>query len=232
MRMPGLWDSDSSLFELVRRELFSAVVGDAMDQLGRCRQFLSPGLAPLDAATIVGRAMPVLEADVFIERSSSAANAALSRPFGLMFDALDDLKPGEVYVCTGASPRHALWGELMSLRARKLGATGAVLDGFCRGTRGLLRLAFPVISRGRFAQDRDPRGKVVDYRVPMEIDGVSIAPGDLVVGDLDGVCVVLRHAEEEAITRAVGKARGEKRVQQALEAGMKAGPAFDQFGIM
>ena len=57
-----------------------------------------------------------------------------------MMDALDDLKADEVYICTGASPRYALWGELMSVRAMKCGAAGAVVDGYSRDTRGVLAL--------------------------------------------------------------------------------------------
>lgn len=48
----------------------------------------------------------------------------MSQSFGLMLRALDDLRSGEVYLCAGGSPRYALWGELMSTRARKLGAAG------------------------------------------------------------------------------------------------------------
>ena len=55
-------------------------------------------------------------------------------PFGLLFRALDDLKPNEVYVCGGASPNYAIWGELMTTRAIHLGARGAVLDGYSRDT--------------------------------------------------------------------------------------------------
>jgi regulator of RNase E activity RraA len=86
-----------------------------------------------------------------------------------MLEALDDLKPNEVYICTGGSPRYALWGELMSIRAMHCGAAGAVLDGYSRDTRGILKLGFPTFSHGSYAQDQNPRGKVVDYRVPIVI---------------------------------------------------------------
>ena len=65
-----------------------------------------------------------------------------AKPFGLMFEALDGLKPGEIYICTGSSPTYALWGGLMSTRARALGASGAVLDGYHRDTREILQLGF------------------------------------------------------------------------------------------
>jgi regulator of RNase E activity RraA len=161
------WNSDDELFDLVRRSLFTAVVGDVMDKLGLQRQFLSAKIKPLRSdMVVVGRAMTVLEADVFGEAVTDSANP-LMQPFGLMFRALDDLKPNEVYICTGAAPQYALWGELMSVRALKLGAVGAVLDGYSRDTHQVLELNFPTFSYGAYAQDQGPRGKVIDFRVPL-----------------------------------------------------------------
>jgi regulator of RNase E activity RraA len=228
------WTTDEELWTLARRELFTAVVGDVMDAMGLHRQFLPPGLSPLDDRMVaVGRAMPVLEIDVFGEGVLNAAGGDLAKPFGLLFRALDDLKPGEVYVCSGSSPRYALWGELMSLRATKCGAAGAVVDGFHRDTPGILALGFPTFSRGRYAQDQGVRGKVVDWRVPLEFpNGVRIEPGDIVFADLDGVLVVPRAAEDEAFTRALEKVRGEKLVREAIEAGSTTVEAFARYGIM
>lgn len=228
-----LWTSDEELFGLAKRELFTAVVGDTMDRLGLRHQFLPPYVQPLqEEMALIGRAMPVLEADVFEERSEASANPALTQPFGLMFAALDSLKPNEVYICTGSSPRYALWGELMSTRAQRLGAAGAVLDGYARDTRGIARRGFPVFCQGRYAQDQGPRGKVIDYRVAIEISGVRVRPGDIVVGDCDGVCIVPQEAEGDVFAGALEKVRGEKLVQQALEAGMSAGEAFAKYGIL
>jgi regulator of RNase E activity RraA len=181
---------------------------------------------------VIGRAMPVLEADVFAENIANSANPLMRKSFGLMLEALDDLKPGEVYICTGSSPRYALWGELMSTRAIKLGAGGAVVDGYSRDTRGILALDFPVFSYGRYAQDQGPRGKVIDYRVPIEINAVRIEPGDIVFGDLDGVCIIPKRAENDVFNAALEKARGEKRVAKAIAEGMSAVEAFAKFGIM
>ena len=228
-----LWNSDEELFTLAKQELFTAVVGDVMDKMGLLHQFLPPRLQPLrDDMVAIGRAMPVLEADVFSEAESASNNPAMAKPFGLMLEALDDLKTSEIYICTGGSPRYALWGELMSTRAMKLGAAGAVVDGYSRDTLGILQLGFPTFSSGRYAQDQGPRGKVIDFRTSIEIEGVRICPGDIVFGDVDGVLVIPREAEEEAFTRALEKARGEKRVQKAIEDGMSACEAFATFGIM
>ena len=231
--MSTSWSSDPELFALCRDELFTAVVGDIMDQMGLLHQFLPARIQPLrDDMVVVGRAMTVLEADTPEGSELDDEDPALSQPFGVMLEALDDLKVDEVYLCTGASPSYALWGELMSTRAIQLGAAGAVVDGYSRDTPGILELGFPTFSYGRYAQDQAPRGKVVDFRVPLEIGGVHVESGDIVFGDLDGVCTVPKAAEEEVIRRALEKARGEKLVKKAIEGGMSAREAFDQFGIM
>jgi regulator of RNase E activity RraA len=227
------WKNDDELFRLIRQELFSAVVGDIMDKQGSLHQFLPPQIQPLeDDMVVAGRAMPVLEADAFGEQVPGTANKLMNQAFGLMLEALDDLKKNEVYICTGASPRYALWGELMSTRAVKLGAAGAVLDGYVRDSRGILAMHFPTFCYGRYAQDQGPRGKVLDFRLPIEIQGVSIRPGDIVLGDIDGVCIIPQHDEIDIISLAIEKARGEKLVKKAIENGMSARAAFKKYGIM
>ena len=228
-----MWQSDDELFAIARKELFTAVVGDVMDKLNLRRQFLHPQIQPLRSdMVVIGRAMTVLEADVFAENVDNSPNALSKKSFGLMLEALDDLKTNEVYICTGSSPTYALWGELMSTRAMKLGAAGAVVDGYSRDTNGILALSFPTFSYGRYAQDQGPRGKVIDYRVPIEINGVRIESGDIVFGDIDGVCIIPRAAERDVFAKALEKARGEKLVAKAIREGMGAVEAFKKFGIM
>jgi regulator of RNase E activity RraA len=229
---PG-WQDDHDLFTLCRTTLFTAVVGDIMDRLGLLQQFLPPQIRPLaPEMLIIGRAMPVLELDCMSDETQSGHNPALAQPFGLMLDALDGLKPDEVYLCTGASPRYALWGELMSARAAYLGAAGVVANGYIRDTRGIVALGFPTFAYGAFAQDQAPRGKVVDYGIPVQIDAVRVSPGDIVFGDGDGICIVPRHAEADVFTLALEKARGEKTVRAAIDRGMSAREAFKTYGIL
>jgi regulator of RNase E activity RraA len=231
--MSDEYASDAELFALMKRELYTAVVGDIMDKMGFFHQFLPPAIGPLrDDMKLAGRAMTVLEADVFVESDAGARGPISNKPFGLMLEALDDLKAGEIYVATGASPRYALWGELMSTRARHLGAAGALVNGYARDVAGILALDFPTFAIGKYAQDQGPRGKVIDFRVPVEIDGIRIDPGTLMFGDQEGVVVVPRQAEREIIARALEKARGERLVGKAIAAGMSAGDAFRKFGIM
>jgi len=227
------WKSDDELFATIQRELFTCVVGDIMDKMQLKHQYLPPKIQPLRRdMTLLGRAMPVLSGDVFQESVEGSANALSARPFGLMLQALDDLRPNEIYVNTGSSPRNALWGEMMSIRAHKLGARGAVLNGYVRDTKAILTLDFPTFSFGSYGQDSAPRYKVYDFRVPIEIGAVSIRPGDVLFGDIDGVLVVPVEAEVEVFSKALEKVRGEKVLKRDLENGMSAVDAFAHHGIM
>jgi regulator of RNase E activity RraA len=217
--------SDEEIFATIRERLFTAVIGDVMDAAGLTRQFLPPEIRALQPdKMVVGRAMTVREADIAYGEDAG---------FGLMFRALDELKPGEVYVCTGASPAYALWGGLMSARAMKLGATGAVLDGHHRDTREILGLGFPVFSAGAYAQDQRLRGQVVDYRQPITFrNGCSIASGDVIVGDIDGVLVIPAAEAADIVQAALDKVTGEETVRKMILAGARSEDAFNQTGIM
>ena len=224
---------DEELFTILKTELFTAVVGDVLDVMGHRRQFLPAGIVPLNPRSkIAGRAMPVLEADIFDDGEPAARGPLAHKPFGLMLEALDDLKAGEVYIATGSSLRYALWGGLMSTRATHLNAAGAILDGYVRDADEIEHLGFAVFCRGLYAQDQGPRGKVIDFRCAIEIDCVRIEPGDLLFGDREGVLVIPRAAEAEAIRRAQEKAGTEGAVSIAIKGGMSACEALAKFGVM
>ncbi len=225
------WQSDDELFELAKERLFVALVGDILDSLGYTHQFLSPNLKPVsNDMVILGRAMTVLEADFYGDHEG---HSKISRkPFGRMFEALDDLKKNEVYICSGSSHRYALWGGLMATRAIQCGAAGAVVHGFHRDTNEIEKLRFPLASFGSYAQDQGVRGKVIDWRIPIEVDGVLVRDGDIIFGDRDGVIVVPREIEKEVFRGAFEKAQGENQVLLALQNGMTTVDAYEKFGIM
>lgn len=223
--------TDSELFGIVRKELFTALCGDVMDAMGRTCQFLPPWIRPLkEEMVIVGRAMPVLEADCCGTR---VGHKDSDEPFGLIFEALDSLEEGEVYICTGSSPSYALWGGLMTMRASYLKAAGAVVDGYTRDTSQVLERGLPVFSRGSYAQDQGQRGRAVDYRCPIRFsNGVTVEPGDLVFGDDGGVVIIPRSVENEVLERALEKSRGEDIVAREISEGMSTVEAFKKYGIM
>lgn len=173
---------------------------------------------------MVGRAMPVLEADC---AGPEVSHLAERQPFGLMLTALDDLHPGEIYLCGGASPTYALWGPLMTTRARYIGAVGAVLDGFCRDSKEIAQLDFPVFARGCYAQDQAVRVRVIDFRCKIRLrNGTIVRPEDIVVGDVDGMVIIPAEHEQAVVADALKKVRGEDLVRKALQQGMNAAEAF------
>lgn len=221
---------EEPLFQRIRDELYSAVLGDVMDAIGLTRQFLPPEIrVQVPGAVIAGRAMTVQEADCAVDVAAHGG----AKPFGLMFEALDSLKPGEIYICTGSSPTYALWGGLMSTRARTLGAAGAVLDGYHRDTREILKLGFPVFSAGSYAQDQRVRGRVIDFRCDIQFrNGCRVSTGDLIVGDIDGVAVVPAARETEVLEAAFAKVRGENSVRDMILDGQSTVDIFAKTGIM
>ena len=226
------WRDDEELFNLIESELFVAVIGDIMDKLGRRHQFLPAEIRPIrDDMRVLGRAMPVFVAD-YPGGVVDGQTEWSGMPFGLLFRALDDLQPGEIYVSAGGSNDYATWGELMTVRARHLGARGAVLDGYSRDTYGVLEQNFPTFSRGGYAKDSGARSRVLDFRIAVEIGAVTVQPGELIMGDRDGVLVIPRDIEEEVIRLSLEKARTENLVRIAIEGGMSAEEAFNKYGVM
>lgn len=217
------FENDKERFRLMKEFLYTPVVGDILDAIGYAHQFLPPEIMPLkDDMKIAGRACTVLENDVY---------GAQEKPFGLLTEALDQLKEDEVYVATGAH-HSALWGELLTAAARTRGAAGAVLDGYTRDTPQVLAQNFPVFARGRWAQDSSIRTYVFDFRCPIEIGQVVIHDQDIVFGDMDGVLIIPQEVADEVINQALEKAKGEKLVRKAIEGGMSATEAFEKFGIL
>ena len=221
----------NSPLDILRTRLHTAVVGDILDVMGLTRQFLPPQIRSLNPDhVLVGRAMTVLEADCATDRLGHRDQAD---SFGMMFRALDSLQAGEVYICTGSSPRYALWGELMATRARSLESVGAVLDGYHRDTRGIQALDWPVFSMGGYAQDQRLRGRVIDYRCPIEFgNGARVENGDIVFGDIDGVLIIPAARLNEVVELALAKVDGEEKVRLMIESGGSTERIFDETGIM
>jgi 4-hydroxy-4-methyl-2-oxoglutarate aldolase len=216
--------SDSEIFQLLCERLFTAVLGDILDREGYYHQFLPQPIKPLDPAhRVAGRAMPVLIEEV---------SGPQGRPFGRLTEALDAIQPGEIYLATGGAMNCAAWGEIMTATARTRGGAGAVIDGFHRDTPRVLEQKWPVFSRGSFAQDAGVRSSVVDFRCRVKIGDVTVEPGDLMVGDVDGVVVIPRAVEKRIIEAALEKVAGEKVVRRKIESGSSSTDVFNRHGIL
>lgn len=220
--MPTEWANDNELFDIMRRELFTSVIADSLDAHGYFNQMLPPTIKPLRAGMkTCGRAMTVLETDTLDEQD----------PYGILFHALDDLKPNEIYVASGATSAYAMWGELMTTAAMQRGAVGTILNGYLRDAAGIAAMNFPAFAWGSYAADQKRRGRALAFRVPLIIGGVTVRSGDILCADEDGIVVVPQTIQATVIADALSKARAEKTLRHDLEAGMRAVEAFKKYGI-
>jgi regulator of RNase E activity RraA len=211
----------------VAARLFTAVLSDTLDGLGYRDQALPSHIRPLDDGLVMaGRARTGVYREVYhVEPGEN--------PYELEIALIDDLKVGEVAVLAcGGSRRIAPWGELLSTAAHARGAAGCVTDGFVRDIRATRAMRFPVFHGGIAPLDSKGRGKVAAIDVPVEVAGVAVAPGDLVFGDADGVIVVPRAVEAQALEAAFAKVEGEDKTREALERGEKLADVFKRYGIL
>jgi regulator of RNase E activity RraA len=210
---------------MMRERLTAAVVCDALDALGYPRQSPRVQLRPLTApGVLVGRCKTTLWADMAHPDP---------QPYELELQAVDACRADDVLIAAaGGSVRSGIWGELLTTAARNSGCVGVVVDGAVRDVARMRQMGFPVFARGVCLYDSKDRQRVIDVDVPVEIDGVSIEPGALVIADEDGVIFVPRAAEAEAVRRAWEKVHAENEVRDAIRAGMKATAAFNKYGVL
>ena len=116
------------------------------------------------------------------------------------------------------------------LAARK--AAGCVTDGLTRDIRAIRAMKFPVFHGGIGPLDSKGRGQVAAIDVPVECAGVQVEPGDLVLGDADGVIVIPKAVEDEVLAAAFEKVSGEDRTRDALRKGEKLEDVFARYGIL
>ncbi|MDQ4135149.1 MAG: RraA family protein [Pseudomonadota bacterium] len=219
--------SDPAFLSRIRDTLYVAVLSDVLDGAGYRNQALPPRIRPLDESLVMaGFARTGLYRDVYHV-------APGENPYELEIALIDDLKPGEVPVLAcGTSGRIAPWGELLSTAARARGAAGCLTDGLVRDVKAIRRMGFPVFHGGIGPLDSKGRGKVVEIDGPVECAGVRVEPGDLVVGDADGVIVVPRAVEDEVLARAFAKVAGEDQTRAELERGDTLAEVFARHGIL
>jgi regulator of RNase E activity RraA len=205
--------------------LTSALLADVLDALGHRHSCLPPAIRPLKPEwKLYGRAATLSAVPV-------ASDPA--RPYAVELECVDRLKPGEVLVATTNGDRgSALWGELLSTAARAHGALGVVVDGLTRDAARILRMDFPVFAAGFSPLDSRGRLDGISHGLPIRIGECVVRPGDWVFGDIDGVVVVPSEMAEEALARALEKAKGENRVREELARGRSAREVFEEYGIL
>ena len=215
---------DLTLVERLTR-LHPAVVADCLDKLGLRNQVLAPHIRPLaPTMRVAGFAATVhcIEVEsVPTSRDDWYRNELAS---------VDSLEPGDVMVVSTC--RGSYWGELLATASRVRGARGVVADAYTRDTLALIEMEFPTFAAGIHCADSLGRIDVDAFGVPIACGGVQVSPGDLVLGDHDGVVVIPAAVGEEALGLAEEKLDGENVVREGLAEGMPVSEAFRTYGVI
>ncbi|MFO0791391.1 MAG: RraA family protein [Pirellulales bacterium] len=211
----------------IREYLRVPAVCDILDDLGHRDRAMHHRLRPLDAerSVIVGRARTFrwMETDYVVEDD----------PYGLEIDAMDSLRTGDVAVHScDAGLTNAPWGELMSTLAQRNGAAGCICDGLIRDCRQIIAMQFPVFYVGIRPVDSKGRGRVMAYDVPVRCGDVLVRPGELVFADFDGVVVIPRDVEDQALSSAAEKIGKENATRRELNRGRTLRDVFNEYGVL
>jgi regulator of RNase E activity RraA len=182
-------------FEPLSRDILDGFVGLAASQVGDAmnrEQIMTAAIKPIAPRTrICGQARTV---------------NAMAGDNGIIHAAIPYMRPGEILVVNGMGVEDvAIWGEVMTHAALKQGIAGIVLDGAVRDVSEMRELGFPVFCRA--VVPRGPHkgfGGTIDGTI--SCGGVAVSPGDLVIGDDDGVAVVPL-AEVKTIQAAAAQAQ-------------------------
>ncbi len=148
---------------------------------------------------------------------------------------IDGVPAGAVVVMAGPRMPNAVFGGLMGARAQYQGAAGTVIDGRLRDLGEQRALGYPVFARGVSTASPNAVAKVVGVGVPVQIavdDGgtpVDVRPGDLIVGDLNGVVVLPRALAEAALPLMRAQVAADEQMAAAIRQGMGFAEASKTF---
>jgi regulator of RNase E activity RraA len=218
-------ETDLKLFEQIESTLYTAVLADALDELGFHECAMREYLRPVSAQKrFAGWARTILCMDLHYTPDD---------PYGLEIEAIDSILPGEVVaVATGESKRNAPWGELLSTAAQARGSRGAIIDGLVRDVSTIQKLGYPVFASGIKPVDSRGRGAVVNYNVPVWCGGILVTPGDLIVADYDGVVVVPVDVVDRVVDLATQKVTKENHSRADLQGGAYLKDVYAKYGVL
>ncbi len=199
------------------RTLSTAEVSDALDALGLPGSAL--GIRPIAGpARLFGLAFTVRFAP--IDRFAP----------GTVGDFIDTLAPGTVAVLdNGGRLDCTVWGGILSRLAAHKGLGGTVVHGVCRDTAEADEAGYPLYANGRFMRTGKDRVQVEAYQQPVSLGDVRVCPGDLLVGDADGIVVVPQQRLQEVLTRALATREVEAQILQAALDGLPLTEARKKF---
>ena len=177
--------------------IISDIQRPAPELIERCMQFNTPELCD---GTILYNAMDYHIKPMVTTKKICGPAITLKLTLGdslLVTKAISIAKPGDIIVIDGrGSGNNALWGDNRSLVSKKIGLAGVVMDGAFRDIDSNEEVAFPIYARAITcgSSTKNSNGEI---NVPISCGGVVVRPGDIVMGDRNGVCVVpIEHVEE------------------------------------
>jgi regulator of RNase E activity RraA len=191
------------------KKLPTAAISDALDRLGIPGQAL--GMAPLDVRfRLAGRAFTIRYRPI----------GAVER--GTVGDYIDDVPPGEVVVLDNAGRVDCtVWGDILTAVAHRRGLGGTVINGVCRDVSRAIDLGYPIYSRGRFMRTGKDRVEVESTGQPVSLGDVQVRPGDILVGDADGIVVIPQSRESEVLSTALSIEEAETAIEAETARGMR-----------
>jgi 3-hexulose-6-phosphate synthase/6-phospho-3-hexuloisomerase len=133
-------------------------------------------------------------------------------------EAVDRANPGDVLVIDAGGVLPAVWGELATNSAIQRGLAGVVIYGAARDTGDIRALGFPLFSTLVSPTAGEAKG-FGELGVPIRVAGVRVSPGDWIIGDDDGVCVIPREKALEYTNRAMDVLEKENRMRAEIQAG-------------
>lgn len=215
-----------SLLDHISRHLYTAVLSDSLDSLGRRRQVMREYIRPVHSryAVVAGYAHTIAFED---------SDVVLENPFDAEIEAVDAIQPDAmVVISTGLSIQNAPWGELLSTAAVARGSRGAVMDGFVRDVKLIEELGYPVFATGMKPVDSNGRGVLTSWGKPIVCGEVEVSPGDLIVADFDGVVVVPADLIEATVEKANAKVTGENQSRDELRRGSYLRDVYQKYGVL
>ena len=198
------------------KKIDTSTISDAMDRLGiECACLGIKAINP--NWKIAGRAFTVKYGPVGIVK-------------GTVGDYIDDVKPGQIVVLDNQGRLDCtVWGDILTSVSAKKGIEGTVIYGVCRDSNRSLLLEYPVFSNGRYMRTGKDRVQVEAVNGPVSLSNIRVCPGDIVVGDADGVVVIPQGIEERILALAQEIEAAEDQIRTAVESGVPLVEARKQF---
>jgi 3-hexulose-6-phosphate synthase/6-phospho-3-hexuloisomerase len=146
--------------------------------------------------------------------------------FSKPVQAIDHANPGDVIVIEAGGVGPAVWGELATHSCLIKGIAGVLIDGAIRDTSEIRKMGFPAFARLYMPNCSEPRG-LGELNVPVKISGVTVNPGDWLLGDDDGVVHIPKEHAVEWANRGMGVLEQENRVRAEIDAGSSLGAVME-----